>query len=123
MTPRLKTKYDNEMIKNLIEEFKYENVHEVPKVVKVVLNMGLGAAVQNPKIIESAQKELSTIAVQHAIVTRARRSIATFKLREGMPIGCSVTLRRKKNVGVFRSPHQRLSSSCKRFSGDQPQRL
>jgi len=95
-TPRLQTKYKEEISKTLMEEFKYSNIHELPKISKVVLNMGLGAAVQNPKIIEGAQKELSMISGQNAVVTRARRSIATFKLREGMPIGCSVTLRRDK---------------------------
>jgi large subunit ribosomal protein L5 len=94
MSPRLQTKYNEEISTSLKGEFSYKNVHQIPKVTKVVLNMGLGAAVQNPKIIEAAQKELSAIAGQRAVVTRARRSIATFKLREGMPIGCSVTLRR-----------------------------
>ena len=94
MSPRLQTKYNEEISTALKGEFSYKNVHQIPKITKVVLNMGLGAAVQNPKIIEAAQKELSAIAGQRAVVTRARRSIATFKLREGMPIGCSVTLRR-----------------------------
>jgi large subunit ribosomal protein L5 len=96
MTPRLKTKYDEQVSGALREEFSYTNVHQIPKITKVVLNMGLGAAVQNPKIIEDAQKELTDIAGQRAVVTRAKRSIATFKLREGMPIGTSVTLRREK---------------------------
>ena len=96
MKPRLQIKYSEEIVPKLREEFKYGNVHQIPQIKKVVLNMGLGAAVQNPKIIESAQKELSEIAGQHAVVTRARRSIATFKLREGMPIGCAVTLRRDR---------------------------
>ena len=96
MSPRLQVKYREEIASKLQEEFKYTNFHQIPKIQKVVLNMGLGAAVQNPKLIETAQKELSHIAGQHAIVTRARRSIATFKLREGMPIGCAVTLRRDR---------------------------
>lgn len=96
MTPRLKTRYEEQVSVALREEFNYTNVHQIPRITKVVLNMGLGAAVQNPKIIEDAQKELTDIAGQRAVVTRAKRSIATFKLREGMPIGTSVTLRREK---------------------------
>lgn len=96
MTPRLKTKYKEEIASNLKTEFGYTNDHQIPKITKVVLNMGLGAATQNPKIIEEAQNELTMIAGQHAVVTRAKRSIATFKLREGMPIGTSVTLRRDR---------------------------
>ncbi len=92
--PRMQKLYDDTVVAAMNEEFKYENPHQVPKVVKIVANMGLGEAVQNPKIIEGAQRELSEIAGQRAIVTRAKQSIATFKLRQGMPIGCSVTLRR-----------------------------
>lgn len=94
MAARLQTRYAETITPALREEFSYGNPHEIPRVVKVVLNMGLGEAVQNPKIIESAQQELSRIAGQQAVITRAKRSIATFKLREGMPIGVSVTLRR-----------------------------
>ena len=93
---RMQELYDNQVVKALNEEFKYGNPHEVPQVVKVVANMGLGEAVQNPKIIEGAQKELSQITGQRAVVTRAKQSIATFKLRQGMPIGCAVTLRRQR---------------------------
>ena len=96
MTPRLKKKYNEEITGTLKTEFGYANDHQIPKVTKVVLNMGLGEATQNPKIIEDAQNELTMIAGQHAVVTRAKRSIATFKLREGMPIGTSVTLRRER---------------------------
>jgi large subunit ribosomal protein L5 len=96
VTPRLQTRFNDETKATLKEEFSYGNVNEIPKITKVVLNMGLGAAVQNPKIIESAQEELSMIAGQRAVVTRAKKSIATFKLRENMPIGCAVTLRRDK---------------------------
>lgn len=96
MTPRLQSKYQDELRESLKSQFSYTNVHQIPKITKIVLNMGLGEAVQNPKIIEEAQKELTSIAGQHAVVTRAKRSIATFKLREGMPIGTSVTLRRSR---------------------------
>ncbi len=96
MSARLQDKYRNDVVSALQEEFKYGNPNEVPRLVKVVANMGLGEAVQNPKIIDGAQKELSEIVGQKAVVTRAKRSIAGFKLREGMPIGCSVTLRRDR---------------------------
>ena len=96
VTPRLQTRFNDEIKATLKEEFSYGNVNEIPKITKVVLNMGLGAAVQNPKIIEGAQEELSMIAGQRAVITRAKKSIATFKLRENMPIGCAVTLRRDK---------------------------
>jgi large subunit ribosomal protein L5 len=89
----LKDHYINKCIPELINEFGYKNVMQVPKIEKVTLNMGLGEAVHNPKIVESASNEMSNIAGQKAVVTRARKSIATFKLREGMPIGCCVTLR------------------------------
>lgn len=96
MTARLQERYEKEVVAALMDEFKYENVHQVPRVTKVVCNMGLGEAVQNPKIIETAQVELSNIAGQRAVVTRAKKSIAGFKLRKGMPIGCAVTLRRDR---------------------------
>lgn len=89
----LKDYYNNECTKQLTEKFGYKNVMEVPKVTKVVLNMGLGEAVQNPKIVESASEELTRIAGQKSLVTKAKKSIAGFKLRQGMPIGCKVTLR------------------------------
>ena len=92
--PRLKAKYEAEIRGALKEEFSYGNLHQIPTITKVVLNMGLGEAVGNPRIIESAQAEMTLIAGQKAIVTRAKKSIAGFKLREGMPIGVSVTLRR-----------------------------
>lgn len=94
MAARLKKKYEDEIVAALQAEYKYANPHQIPQIKKVVLNMGLGEAVQNPKIIETARAELSEIAGQRAVVTKAKKSIATYKLREGMPIGCSVTLRR-----------------------------
>ena len=94
--PRLKTRYDEAVVPALQDEFKYDNPHQIPGLVKIVANMGLGEAVQNPKVIEGAQRELSALAGQKAVVTKAKKSIATFKLRQGMPIGCSVTLRRER---------------------------
>lgn len=92
----LKESYLNECVPALREEFGYKNAMQIPQIKKVVLNMGLGEAVQNPKIIEGAVEELSRIAGQKAVVTKAKKSIATFKLRTGMPIGCCVTLRGSK---------------------------
>jgi large subunit ribosomal protein L5 len=93
MTPRLKEKYINEIVPAMMKEFSYENIMQVPKLQKVVLNVGLGEAIQNIKLLEAAQKELGKITGQKAVITKAKKSIATFKLREGMPIGCKVTLR------------------------------
>ena len=92
----LQKKYQEEVVKVLLEEFSYSSVMQVPTIVKIVLNMGLGSASQNGKIIEEAVEELSLIAGQKAVVTRARKAIASFKLREGMPIGCRVTLRGRR---------------------------
>lgn len=93
---RLKEKYVKEIVPQLVETYKYKNIMQVPKVEKVVVNMGLGEAIQNIKILDSAAKELSYITGQKPVITRAKKSIAAFKLREGMPIGCMVTLRREK---------------------------
>lgn len=96
MTTRLNEKYKNEVIPALMEKFKYNNVMEVPKLEKVVLNMGLGAARDNPKLLESAVEELGIISGQKPIVTKAKKSVANFKLREGMSVGSKVTLRGDK---------------------------
>lgn len=93
---RLRTKYDKEIKSALMQEFGYKSTMAVPKLVKITINMGLGASTQNPKIIDAAQEELSAICGQKPIVTRARKSIATFKLRQGQRIGCAVTLRRDR---------------------------
>lgn len=97
----LKEKYMNECVPALKEEFGYKNVMQLPQLKKIVLNMGLGEAVQNPKIVEGAAEELTRIAGQKAVITKAKKSIATFKLREGMPIGCRVTLRGDKMYDFF----------------------
>jgi len=93
---RLKEKYHSEVIPSMIKEFGYKSIMAVPRIKQVTLNMGLGEAIQNIKILDSGVDELSMIAGQKAVVTKARKSIAGFKLREGMPIGCMVTLRREK---------------------------
>jgi large subunit ribosomal protein L5 len=93
MTPRLKEKYSNEIIQAMMKEFSYGNIMEVPRIQKIVLNVGLGEAIQNIKLLEAAQKEMAAISGQKAVVCKAKKSIATFKLRQGMPIGCKTTLR------------------------------
>jgi large subunit ribosomal protein L5 len=93
---RLKEKYFNEVVPSMIKEFSYGNIMEVPRLDRVVLNMGLGEAIHNIKVLDSAVEELALIAAQRPVVTRAKRSIASFKVREGMPIGCMVTLRRER---------------------------
>ena len=90
---QLQSHYEEQVVPKLKEKFKYTNVHQVPKLKKIVLNMGLGEAIQNIKILDSAVEELMNIAGQRPVVTRAKKSIAAFKLRAGMPIGCMVTLR------------------------------
>ena len=90
---RLKEMYQNEIVDAMIKKFGYKNVMEVPKLDKVVINMGVGEARENAKVLDAAIKDLETIAGQKAVVTRARKSVANFKLREGMAIGCKVTLR------------------------------
>ena len=93
---RLKEIYQNELVPKLLKELQLRNVMEVPRVEKVVVNMGLGEAIQNVKILESAVEEMSRITGQKAVITRAKKSIAQFKLREEMPIGVMVTLRRDR---------------------------
>jgi large subunit ribosomal protein L5 len=93
---RLKDIYQNEIIPKLRSDFNYKNVMQVPRIEKIVLNMGLGEAIQNIKILDSAALELNAISGQKSVITKAKKSIATFKLRQGMPIGCMVTLRRAK---------------------------
>ena len=92
--PRLKDIYQTEIIPKLKDEFGISNPMAVPRLTKIVVNMGLGEAIQNAALIESSQRELAAITGQKPVVTKAKRSIATFKLREGMSVGCTVTLRR-----------------------------
>jgi len=93
---RMREMYQSELVSQLVKDLQLKNVMEVPRVEKVVINMGLGEAIQNIKVLESAVDELSRLAGQKAVITKAKKSIATFKLREGMPIGCMVTLRRER---------------------------
>ena len=98
---QLKEFYEKEAVPKLIKAFNYKNIMEVPRLEKVVLNMGLGEAIQNIKLLDAAAEELKTIAGQKPVITRAKKSIAAFKLREGMPIGCMVTLRRERMFNFF----------------------
>ena len=93
---RLKEKYQNEIVDALMKKFGYKNIMEVPKLDKVVINMGVGEAKENAKLLEAAVKDMETITGQKAVLTRAKNSVANFKIREGMPIGCKVTLRGEK---------------------------
>lgn len=96
MTSRMQVKYKEEIVSALMERFKYKNIMQVPKLDKIVINIGLGSAKDNPKALESALKELEIIAGQKPVITTAKKSIANFKLREGMKIGTKVTLRGEK---------------------------
>jgi len=98
---RLKTLYKDKVVPALMKEFSYKNVMQVPKLDKIVINMGMGEAIQNAKVLDSAQAEMAAIAGQKPVVTRAKKSIANFKLREGMPIGCKVTLRGDRMYEFF----------------------
>lgn len=93
MIPRLMERYENEVVPALREKFGYKSIMQVPKVEKIVVNMGVGDAKDNSKLLDAAVKDLSTIVGQKAVVTRANKSISNFKIRQGMPIGCKVTLR------------------------------
>ncbi len=97
----IKEVYEKECVPLLMKEFGYKNPMQVPKLVKIVLNIGLGEAVQNAKVLESASEELSLIAGQRPVITKARKSIASFKIREGMSIGCMVTLRGERMYDFF----------------------
>ena len=93
---RLKEQYDNEIVDALMKKFGYKNKMEVPKLDKIVVNMGVGEAKENAKVLESAVSDMEKITGQKAVICKAKRSVANFKLREGMPIGCKVTLRGEK---------------------------
>ncbi|MDP2646744.1 MAG: 50S ribosomal protein L5 [Desulfobacterales bacterium] len=98
---QLKQYYDQEVVPGLVKAFNFKNVMQIPKLEKIVLNMGMGEAIQNIKVLDSAVEELRMISGQKPVITRAKKSIAAFKLREGMPIGCMVTLRRKRMYDFY----------------------
>ena len=98
---RLQELYQKEVVPKLVEQFKYKSSMQIPKLSKIILNMGLGEAIQNPKALENAQQEMAVITGQWPVLRKARKSIASFKLREGMTIGCKVTLRRDNMYHFF----------------------
>jgi len=98
---RLREKYQNEVVPKLAEQFHYKSSMQIPRMEKIVVNMGLGEAIQNIKILDSAAEELAQLTGQKPVITRARQSIAAFKLRKGMPIGCMVTLRGNRMYEFF----------------------
>ena len=101
MTQRLKKQYVETIIPKLMEHFKYKNIHQVPKIEKIVINRGIGNASQNQKMVDSALKELGMIAGQKGVITRSKKAIAGFKLREKMPVGVTVTLRGDRMYGFL----------------------
>jgi large subunit ribosomal protein L5 len=101
MTQRLKKQYVENIVPKLMEQFKYKNIHEVPKIEKIVINRGIGSASQNQKTVDSALKELGMISGQKGIITRSKKAIAGFKLREKMPVGVVVTLRGDRMYGFL----------------------
>lgn len=109
--PRLKTKYNEEVVKALMEQFQYGSIMEVPRLVKISINQGIGAATQDKKMVDNAIDEMTRIAGQRAVATRAKTSISNFKLREGMPIGARVTLR---NIRMYEFLDRLISSALPR---------
>jgi len=101
MEHRLREKYINEVVPRLQEKFGYGNVMQLPRLEKIVLGIGIGETVQNPKVLEAAERDLTMITGQHPVVTRAKRPIAAFKIRTGMPIGLKVTLRGRRMYDFF----------------------
>ena len=101
MANRVKVRYESEVKANLMKEFNYSSVMEIPKIEKIVVNIGVGDATGNSKLIDDSVKELQQITGQKPVITRAKKSIATFKLREGMPIGCKVTLRGERRYEFY----------------------
>jgi len=101
MAPRLKERYREEVVSALVKEFGYENVMQAPRLEKIVLNVGLGEAIQNPKALDSTAEDMATISGQRPVITRAKKSIAAFKVRKGMPIGVTVTVRGARMYELF----------------------
>jgi len=117
---QLKNTYEEKVVSQLTEKFGYRNRMQVPKLDKIVLNMGLGEAIQNIKVLDGAVEELKSISGQKPVITRARRSIAAFKLREGMPIGCMVTLRRERMYDFYEKLVNIALARVRDFRGVSP---
>ena len=103
MSQNLKTYYKDKVVPSLIEKFEYQNIHEVPKITKITINRGLGEASKNNKALESSLQELAMITGQQPVVTKAKKSVAGFKIRDGMPVGMAVTLRSKLMYCILRA--------------------
>jgi len=114
---RLRERYKNEVIPNLVKLYGYRNVMEIPRLEKLVLNIGLGEAIQNAKALEAAESDLVAISGQHPVITRAKKSIAAFKLRAGMPIGLKVTLRGERMYEFFDKLVNAVLSRRREFQG------
>ena len=114
---RLKEKYVKETVPELMSKFGYKNVMQVPRLEKIVLNIGLGEAIQNPKALEAAEGDLAAISGQHPVITRAKKSIASFRLREGMPIGLTVTLRGERMYDFLDKLVNVVLSRIREFQG------
>ena len=117
---RLKDKYQKEVVPALMERYGYHNIMEVPRLIKVVLNIGLGEAIQNAKALESAEADLAAISGQHPVITRSKRSIAAFRLRTGMPIGMKVTLRGERMYNFLDKLVSAVLPRMREFSGVSP---
>ncbi|HIE17332.1 MAG TPA: 50S ribosomal protein L5 [Dehalococcoidia bacterium] len=120
MVSRLKEKYEKEVVPELMSKFGYRNAMQVPKLSKIVLNIGLGEAIQNPKALEAAERDLAAISGQHPVITRAKKSIAAFKLRAGMPIGMMVTLRGRRMYDFFDKLVNVVLARIRDFQGVSP---
>ncbi len=114
---RLKEKYRKEIIPTLMERYGYKNIMQVPRLEKIVLNIGVGEAIQNSKALEAAEKDLATISGQHPVTTHAKKSIAAFRLREGMPIGLKVTLRGERMYELFDKLVNAILCRIREFQG------
>ena len=117
---QLKERYKKELIPSLLERYGYKNVMQVPRLDRVVLNIGLGEAIQNAKALEAAERDLEAISGQHPVTTRARKSIASFKLRSGMPIGLKVTLRGERMYYFFDKLVNAVLPRMREFQGVSP---
>ena len=116
----LKERYRKEIVPNLVELCGYKNVMQVPRLEKVVLGIGMGEAIQNAKAMEAAEKDLTAISGQHSVITKAKKSIAAFKLREGMPIGLKVTLRGERMYDFFDKLVNAVLPRIREFQGVSP---
>ena len=117
---RLKEKYRKEVVSALMERYGYKNVMQVPRLIKVVLNIGLGEAIQNAKALESAEADLAAVSGQHPVITRSKKSIAAFRLRTGMPIGMKVTLRGERMYDFLDRLINAVLPRMREFSGVSP---